>query len=212
VLRIVSKVPTQVSSMDETARLRWIASQILPFESEVRGWLTAYATTLDNGDIEEIGHEAFSRLWTTNLTSIVNARAHFFAVVRSLIAERARQARIVPLQRMGEIEALRVIGEEPGPERAIGTRRQIARLLKIVGRMPVQCRRVFKLRTFEGLSQRQIAEAAGLSEDAVARQLARALSRVMSASNESVRTARLQPAAFTSGRSGPRYGRRRRRD
>ena len=194
--------------MDETARLRWIASQILPYESEVRGWLVAHATSLDASDIDDIVQEAYSRLWAANLTGIANARAYFYTVIRNLVAERARRSRVVPMERMGEIEALRIVSEEPGPERYVGARQELARLMKLIGRLPAQCRRAFELRTFEGMSQRQIAVTMGISEKTVEKHLAKALLRVMSGMDESTRGSRSQPAALKTGR----HDRRRSRD
>jgi len=194
--------------MDETARLRWIASQILPYESEVRGWLAAHATSLDGSDIDDIVQEAYSRLWTANLAGVANARAYFYTVIRNLVAERARRARVVPMERMGEIEALRIISEEPSPERHVGARQELARLMKLVGRLPAQCRRAFELRTFEGMSQRQIAGAMGISEKTVEKHLAKALLRVMNGMDDSTQGSRSQPAFLKAGR----HDRRRRPD
>jgi RNA polymerase sigma-70 factor (ECF subfamily) len=194
--------------MDETARLRWIASQILPYESEVRGWLAAHATSLDGSDIDDIVQEAYSRLWTANLGGVANARAYFYTVIRNLVAERARRARVVPMERMGEIEALRIVSEEPSPERYVGARQELARLMKLIGRLPAQCRRAFELRTFEGMSQRQIAGTMGISEKTVEKHLAKALLRVMNGMDDSTHGSRPQLAVFKAGR----HDRRRRRD
>jgi RNA polymerase sigma-70 factor (ECF subfamily) len=194
--------------MDETARLRWIASQILPYESEVRGWLVAHAASLNSSDIDDIVQEAYSRLWTANLTGIANARAYFYTVIRNLVAERARRARVVPMERMGEIEALRIVSEEPSPERYVGARQELARLMKLIGRLPAQCRRAFELRTFEGMSQRQIAGLMGISEKTVEKHLAKALLRVMNGMDDAKRGSRTSPGALKAGR----HDRRRRGD
>jgi RNA polymerase sigma-70 factor (ECF subfamily) len=194
--------------MDEAARLRWIASQILPYEGEVRGWLAAHAASLNRPDVDDIIQEAYSRLWTANLTQISNPRACLYSVIRNLVAERARRARVVPLERMGEIEALRIISEDPGPERSVSARQELARLLKLIARLPKQCRRAFELRTFDGLSQRDIASTLGISEKTVEKHLAKALVRVMSGMEDSARSGRTSVAASKAGR----HDRRRRGD
>jgi DNA-directed RNA polymerase specialized sigma24 family protein len=100
--------------MDETARLRWIASQILPYEGEVRGWLLSHATSLNSSDVDDIVQEAYSRLWTANLAAVTNARAYFYTVIRNMVAERARRARVVPLERWGKSKPCASSVRSPG--------------------------------------------------------------------------------------------------
>jgi len=167
--------------MDDRNRLHWVDTHILPLEGEVRGWLGAHARTLDAADVDDIVQEAFARIWTANLAQITNPRAYFYTVVRHLLAERARHARVVPMERMGEIESLRIICGEPGPERRVSARQELTRLLKLVAELPRQCRRAFELRKFDGLPQREIARMMNISEKTVEKHLAKALLRVMHA-------------------------------
>jgi RNA polymerase sigma-70 factor (ECF subfamily) len=164
--------------MDDDARLHWVASHILPLEPELRGWLRAHARTVTRADADDLVQEAYARLWTANLQAVRQPRAYFYATVRNLLAERARRARIVPMERMGELEALRILSEEPGPERRVSARQELERLLRAVSELPAQCRRAFELAKFEGLSQRQIAAAMGIAEKTVEKHLAKALLRV----------------------------------
>ena len=165
-------------SMNDNTRLQWVASHILPLEPELRSWLRAHARTLSRADVDDVLQEAYARLWTADLAVITQPRAYFYATVRHLLAERARRARIVPMERMEEMEALRIISEEPGPERQVSARQQLARLLGVVRGLPAQCRRAFELSKFEGLSQRQVAAAMGIAEKTVEKHLAKALLRV----------------------------------
>jgi RNA polymerase sigma-70 factor (ECF subfamily) len=164
--------------MDDDARLHWVASHILPLEPELRGWLRAHARTVTRADADDLIQEAYARLWTANLQAVRQPRAYFYATVRNLLAERARRARIVPMERMGELEALRILSEEPGPERHASARQELERLLQAVSALPAQCRRAFELAKFESLSQRQIAAAMGIAEKTVEKHLAKALLRV----------------------------------
>jgi RNA polymerase sigma-70 factor (ECF subfamily) len=164
--------------MDDKARLQWVASHILPLESELRGWLRAHARTLDKADTDDLIQEAYARLWCTELDAVRQPRAYFYSTVRNLIAERARRARIVPMERMGEVEALRILSEEPGPEQRVGARQELERLLQAVEGLPAQCRRAFELRKFQDLSQREIATVMGIAEKTVEKHLAKALLRL----------------------------------
>ena len=167
--------------MDDQARHRWITSRILPHEGEVRGWLRRHVHSLTGADVDDLVQEAYARLWLADFASIVNARSYFYATVRNLLLERARRARIVPMERLGEIEALRIPSEEPGPERQVTARQELERLEGIIDTLPEQCRRAFRLQKFAGLSQREISQAMNISEKTVEKHLAGALRRVLEA-------------------------------
>jgi len=90
----------------------------------------------------------------------------------------------VPMERLGEIEALRIPSEEPGPERQVTARQELERLERIVESLPEQCRQAFRLQKFRGLSQREIAAAMSISEKTVEKHLANALVRVLKSVTE----------------------------
>lgn len=164
--------------MDETARYQWIAVHILPHEAELRGWLRRRLCSFKNDDVDDLVQEAFARIWATDFEIIRNGRAYLYATVRHLLAEYARCSRIVPIELLGGIESLHLISEEPGPDRWVGARQELDRLRIIVAGLPLQCRRVFELRKFEGLSQKEVAKRMELSEKTVENHLTRALSRI----------------------------------
>jgi RNA polymerase sigma-70 factor (ECF subfamily) len=164
--------------MDETGRYRWIAANILPFEAELRGWLRRRLGALGDTDVDDLVQESFARIWAADFATIRNGRAYLYATVRHLLAEYARRSRIVPIELLGEIESLNLISEEPGPERRVAARQELDRLRVIVAALPAQCRRVFELRKFEGLSHRDVATRMGLSEKTVENHLTRALARI----------------------------------
>jgi RNA polymerase sigma factor (sigma-70 family) len=163
------------------ARYRWIAAHIMCHEGELRGWLRRYARTLSASDIDDLVQEAYARLWEADLTSVLNGRSYFYAVVRNLFLEHARRARIVPMERLGEIDALRIPSEDPGPDRQANARQELERLIRIVDGLPAQCARAFRLQKFAGLSQREIAAEMRISEKTVEKHLATALLKVLDA-------------------------------
>jgi RNA polymerase sigma factor (sigma-70 family) len=164
--------------MDLTGRYRWIATNIMPHEAELRGWLRRRLGSLGQNDVDDLVQEAFSRVWTADFASIRNGRAYFFTTVRHLLAEYARRRQIVPIELLGEIDSLNISGGEPGPDRQVAARQELAQLRSVVATLPVQCRRVFELRKFEGLSHREISLHMGISEKTVENHLTRALSRI----------------------------------
>lgn len=178
--------------MNDRTRQLWLATHILPFEGEVRGWLRRHVHTLSAVDVDDVVQEAYARLWLADFARIGNGRSYLYAVVRNLLLEHARRARIVPMERLGEIEALRIPSEEPGPERQVSARQELERLERLVEGLPEQCRRAFTLQKFRGLSQREIATEMQISEKTVEKHLASALVRVVEAlsGGESAGTAR----------------------
>ena len=165
--------------MNDRARRQWVAAHILPHEAEVRGWLRLHVRSLKSPDIDDLVQEAYSRLLNADLSGIASGRSYFFAVIRNLLHRQARRARIVPMERMGEIEGLRLPSEELGPERRVGARQELERLARLVGTLPAQARRAFQLQKFHGLTQRQIAQEMNISEKTVEKHLATALSRIL---------------------------------
>jgi len=145
----------------------------------VRGWLRKQVRSLGSQDADDLIQEAYARLWSADLSRVVNGRSYLYAAIRNLLLEHARRARIVPMERLGEIEALRIPSEEPEPERRIGARQDLERLELIVRTLPDKCQRAFRLQKFYGLSQRQIASEMGVSEKTVEKHLATALTRVL---------------------------------
>ncbi len=167
--------------MEDLTRHRWIAAHILPYESELRGWLRRRLGAFNFNDADDVVQEAYARIWTADLSTIRDGRSYLYATVRHLLAEYARRRRIVPIELLGEIDSLNIISDEPGPERRVGARQELDRLRMIVAGLPVQCRRVFEMRKFEGLSHRDVAQRMGLRIKTVENHLTRALVRIAEA-------------------------------
>jgi RNA polymerase sigma-70 factor (ECF subfamily) len=167
--------------MGDLARYRWIATNILPLEPELRGWLRRRLGSFGDNDIDDLVQEAFARIWAADFALIRNPRSYLFATVRHLLAEYARRSRIVPIELLGEIDSLNLINDEPGPERRLSARQELDTLRAIVAELPSQCRRVFELLKFEGLSHRDVAKRMGLSAKTVENHLTRAFGRIAKA-------------------------------
>jgi|SRR5579862_5949561 len=167
--------------MDETARYHWIAVHILPCERELRGWLRQRLGRLPGCEVDDVVQEAYARIWQADVSAVHNGRAYLYATVRHLLSEYLRRSRIVPIELLGEIEALNLISDEPGPDRRIAAYQELEQLLAIVAKLPARCRRAFELRKFQGLSHREVAKHMGLSEKTVENHLTRALASIAAA-------------------------------
>jgi RNA polymerase sigma factor (sigma-70 family) len=176
-------------------RLQWLANNIVPYEGGVRSWLNRHARTLSAADADDIIQEAYARIWVLPLDSIKHPRAYFSTIIKNLVAEQARRAKIVPMERMGEIEALQIASEEPSPERHASAREALEQLRDTLDTLPPQCRRAFELRKVEGLSIHQTAETLGVTDSAVEKLLARALAKILETMSEAEAAPESQPGS-----------------
>ena len=168
--------------MDDLTRLRhqWIADHILPWEAEVRRWLGRYTRTLRADDIDDLIQEAYARLWSADFTRIRDGRTFLYSVVRNILQDQLRRARVVQIECVAEIDALD-IDEAPGPERWVSAHQQYEQLLRVLEKLTPQRLVVYQLRKFEGLSLREIALRLGIAEKTVENLLGLAQAQVMKA-------------------------------
>jgi RNA polymerase sigma factor (sigma-70 family) len=168
--------------MEDPTRLRhqWIADHILPWEAEVRRWLGRYTRTLRADDIDDLIQEAYARLWSADFTRIRDGRTFLYSVVRNVLQDQLRRARVVQIECVAEIDALD-IDEAPGPERLVSAHQQYEQLLRVLKKLTPQRLAVYQLRKFEGLSLREIALRLGIAEKTVENLLGLAQAQVMKA-------------------------------
>jgi RNA polymerase sigma-70 factor (ECF subfamily) len=168
--------------MEDLTRLRqqWIADHILQWEAEVRRWLGRYTRTLRADDIDDLIQEAYARLWSADFTRIRDGRTFLYSVVRNVLQDQLRRARVVQFECVAEMDALDV-DEAPGPERWVSAHQQYELLLRVLEKLTPQRRAVYQLRKFEGLSLREIALRLGIAEKTVENLLGLAQAQVMKA-------------------------------
>jgi RNA polymerase sigma factor (sigma-70 family) len=184
-------------------RHQWIADHILPWEAEVRRWLSRYTRTLYADDIDDLIQEAYAKLWSSDFSHVKDGRRFLYTVVRNTLHDQLRRARIVQIECVAEIDTLD-FGEVPGPERLVSARQQFEQLLEVLKTLTPQRRTVYQLRKFEDLPLREIAQRLGVTEKTVENLLRLAQAQVMEAL-----FAEGEAADYTSEKN---YERRRKRD
>jgi len=161
----------------------WVGANILPHEAAVRAWLRRSMVPRD--DIDDLIQEAYCRIASLErVDHIDRPQSYFFHVVRMLLTEQVRRARIVRIETVAEMDALSIDSEEPSPERAAGARRELARVQRLIEGLPDRCRRIFELRKIHDVPQREIARILGVTESTVENDAVKGMRLILKAMRE----------------------------
>lgn len=192
--------------MDVTERSKlvaWVVSYVMPHEPAVRAWLRS--RMIAEADIDDLIQEAYAKFSALKSAQhIERTDAFFFQTVRNLLIDQVRHSRVVRLDAVADIESLSAHSDAPTPERILQTRIELERLSKAVRGLPDRCRRIFTMRKVEGMSQREIAAALGVSESIVENDCVKALRTVMKEMREEVEDAQAARKVRDDGREEDR--------
>lgn len=165
------------------ARIAWLASNILPYEKEVRGWLRRSLGS--HADIDDVIQESYCKIWSANSDEAIAApRAYFYQTVRSVLIDQKRRAVVVSIETVAEIETMALAGDELSPERITAGRLELELLRNVLATLPERARRILEMRKILGISQKEIAKTLGVSENIVENDAVRALQHVLKAYEE----------------------------
>jgi RNA polymerase sigma factor (sigma-70 family) len=149
---------------------RWFAEHVQPHEAMVRGWLRGRLTS--EADIDDVVQEAYARLLRARAQRTIDSpKAFLFAVVRNLARDHIRHRDVLPFEPLVENEASSVFAEGEDPPETVAHRQELELLTEAIQSLPDRCRQIFTLRKVYGLSQAEIAQQLGLSENTVSAQL-----------------------------------------
>jgi len=171
----VDRIDDAMIAMDHGSRVRWFAREVLPHEPDVRRWLLVRLRGLESCDVDEVIQEAYARMWGADLDRVLNGRAYLFVTAKHIVGEQLRRSRIVSIELMADLEVLNIEDDEVNAHRRLSGQEEIARLHRIIAKLPTRCRQAFQMKKFEELSQREIAAKMGVAESTVEKHLAKAL-------------------------------------
>jgi RNA polymerase sigma-70 factor (ECF subfamily) len=147
---------------------------VLPHEPALRAWLSRRAVL--PADVDDLVQESYAVLaGMATVAHIDNPRAYLFRTAWSLIMRQVRRAQLVSIQAVADPGDLDVAADDPGPDRQLADRQELARLGAAIDRLPPRCREIFVLRKVNGLSQREVARHTGLSESTVEKHVGKAV-------------------------------------
>jgi RNA polymerase sigma factor (sigma-70 family) len=173
---VVNPPPASPESVCPKAQARWFTEEVHPHDSALKAYLRGAFPSVR--DVEDVVQESYLRMWTAQAAQpIRSAKAFLFSVARRLAVDLIRRERRSPIVAVKEIEGLFVLADAPDASAAATKAEEVRLFVAAIGSLPARCREIFILCQIEGLSQREVAERLGLSENTVAVQSARGLQR-----------------------------------
>jgi RNA polymerase sigma factor (sigma-70 family) len=161
-------------SRPDTELDRWFVAEILPHEAALIRYLRRIWS--NPRDLLDLRQDIYVKLYEAAATRRPHApKAFLFTIARNLMTDRIRHGRIISIDYTQDLDELNVIVDELSPERRIGGRQDLKRLIDALDGLPERSRQAIWLRRIEGLTQRQAAEQLGLLEKTLAGYLSRGL-------------------------------------
>ncbi len=158
----------------------WVENNIVPHEQHLRTWLRRMAIPMDEiNDIVQDSYVSIARL--DSVRHIRSGRNYLFQTAKSMILQKVRHERIVPIDRLSELEAMNLADDAPGQDRCASARQELERVRRIVAALPDPCREIFELRRIQRIPQQEIAARLGLPEHTVEAQAIRGLKLILKA-------------------------------
>ncbi|TYT26389.1 sigma-70 family RNA polymerase sigma factor [Luteimonas viscosa] len=152
----------------------WFIREILVHEAPLMHYLLRSAPRRE--EASDLRQEVYARVYEAAGKALPQQpKAFLFATARHLLADRARRAKVVSIEPVGDFEPLHVLVDDVSPERWCGGRQVLMRLADAFDRLPDRCREVVWLRRVEHLSQREVAQRLGISEKTVEKHIAKGM-------------------------------------
>jgi RNA polymerase sigma factor (sigma-70 family) len=150
----------------------WFIREVLPLEATLTHFLCK--NWRNKSDIEDFRQEVYENVLLAAETKIPDRTKPFlFMTARNLLINRLQKESVVAMEVVADLDALGAAADEPGPDRTAFARDMLRRLQAALDSLPPKCREALVLKRIEGLSQREIAQRMGISEQSVANHVAR---------------------------------------
>lgn len=154
----------------------WFAAEVQPHGPALRGYLLARYPTLP--DVDDLVQECLVRvLRAREAGPVASPKGLLFTVARNLALDTVRRQKVIAFEPMTENPDSSVFKDSTDVVETISKQQEFALLTQAIQTLPERCRQVFTLRTAYGLSQREIAEKLGISENTVEKQMGKGIRR-----------------------------------
>lgn len=163
-------------SSSEPIETRWFQEEVQPHSGALRAYLQARFPNLP--DVDNLVQESLVRVLRARQNGEVkSSKSLLFATGRNLAVDAIRRQKVVSFEPLSEFGESSVYTDEADVAESVSKKQEFDLLSEAIQSLPTGCRRVFTLRAAYGLSQRQIAERLGISENTVEKQIAKGIRR-----------------------------------
>jgi len=146
---------SRYSARDEALN-SWFAREILVHEAALVRYLRHMWSNPD--EVADLRQEIYIRVYeAAKTTRPTFAKTFLFTTARHLMIDRARHARVISIESVGNFDDLNVLVDELSPERRLRARQELTQLALVFQSLPPRCGEVVWLRKVEGLSQNEVA-------------------------------------------------------
>jgi RNA polymerase sigma-70 factor (ECF subfamily) len=132
-------------------------------------------------EVDDIAQEAAVRLWRRHTnpsgTPIRSAKAALFVIARNAAIDEGRHQAVVRMRSVTETESLSVLDERADVAAIVDARQELEFFAEALLNLPARCRQVVTLAKVYGLSEREVAERLGVSENTVRTHVVRGMER-----------------------------------
>ena len=159
-------------------RAIWLARNVLPHEPALRAWLSQWR--IPGLEMDDVVQDTYAVLaGRESVTDIRNPRTYCFQTARSIILMHLRRSRVVSIRAVEDIDRVGGAADAPSPEQQVSDREELHQLAAAIAGLSEPGRSALTLRMIDGLSQREIGQRLGLSENAAQKQIAKSIHVLM---------------------------------
>lgn len=152
----------------------WFVEDVIPLEPMLVRFLNRNWRNRD--EVQDLVQEVYVRVYEAAAREQPRTVKPFlFAIARNLMIDRLRQMNVVSFEAVADFDKLNVIDDVPSPERQTSAREELRQLQKALDALPPRCRQIVIWRKIENLSQREVAQKLGVTEEVVESQVAKAM-------------------------------------
>jgi RNA polymerase sigma-70 factor (ECF subfamily) len=148
----------------------WFVGEVLRLEVELTAYLRRNWRTRE--DVFELRQDIYEKTLVGARRGLpTNTRAYVFTVARNHLINTAKRAQVVPIEMIADLDLIDHHIDLFAAERVLAARDELRWAKDGVDKLPPKCREIVILRKVEGLTDREAAEALGVSVETVRRQI-----------------------------------------